>query len=112
MFLLHESIWWLMAAGAVGFYMGYLKGMARWGLLLGMMFGPIGWGILLLLPARRPAQAAGGPSRPAGTGNRAIGPACPRCGKTVGNRDKACGHCGNVLMAVRYKVIASTPLKG
>jgi hypothetical protein len=103
MFILRESIWWMVATGAVGLYLGHLKGMARWGLLLGTIFGPIGWGLVLLLPARRPARGAGPDAsfRPSGAAYR---PVCQRCGKTVGNRDKACGHCGNVLVPIRYQV--------
>lgn len=123
MFIMRESIWWLLATGAVGLYLGYLKGMARWGLLLGLLFGPIGWGLLMFLPARpvrrHPGNlfGAGGPSGrdgrsgtagPFGQGSDssafASGSACPRCGKPVGRRDKACGHCGNVLMPIRYRV--------
>jgi hypothetical protein len=95
MFILRESIWWLLATGAVGLYIGYLKGMARWGFLLGLLFGPIGWGIIMILPARIARQQ---PSQPAS------GPACPRCGKNVRRSDKACAHCGNLLVPIQYRV--------
>ncbi|HKP95585.1 MAG TPA: hypothetical protein VJ385_07500 [Fibrobacteria bacterium] len=114
MFILRESIGWLMATGAVGLYLGHLKGMARWGLLLGMIFGPIGWGLILLLPARhRPSQAragfargsfrSGGPSQRAGAPGSSD-PVCPRCGNAAGRGERACGHCGNLLMPIRYRV--------
>ncbi|MDB5049160.1 MAG: hypothetical protein JWO30_2231 [Fibrobacteres bacterium] len=96
MFILHESIWWLLATGAVGWYLGYLKGMARWGLLLGLIFGPIGWGIVMFLPARSRPQREFRPT----------GPACPQCGKSVGRSDKVCSHCGNLLIPIRYRVMA------
>jgi hypothetical protein len=118
MFILHESIWWLMATGAVGLYLGYLKGMSRWGLLLGLIFGPIGWAIMLFLPARGRRASGGfrdpgrfrdpGGFRPAGADPQAsaaaAGPACPRCGKGVGPGKKACPNCGNVLIPIRYSV--------
>ncbi len=108
MFILHESIWWNLAMGVVGWYIGYLRGLARWGLLLGLLLGPLGWGITLFLPA---ARVRGG-FRPfsAGADARAgsSGPACPRCGKGVGPGDKACGHCGNLLIPIQYRVIGAS----
>ncbi|MEO7426793.1 MAG: zinc ribbon domain-containing protein [Fibrobacteria bacterium] len=118
MFILHESIWWLIATGAVGLYLGYLKGMARWGLLLGLIFGPIGLAIMLFLPVKEGRASRGfrdqggfrdsGVFRQAGADPQAsgatAGPACPRCGKGVGRGNKACPHCGNVLIPIRYSV--------
>ena len=113
MFILHESIWWVAGMGAVGLYLGYLKGMARWGLLLGLLFGPLGWAITLFLPVRLRVQGAfraRGSSRPGPAPADFAGPApegsgCPRCGKGVGRGDKACAHCGNLLVPIRYRVL-------
>jgi hypothetical protein len=111
MFILHESIWWLLATGALGLYLGHVKGMARWGLLLGLIFGPIGWAIMLFLPAQTRVRAQGGFRAgpvPQGSDRAGNGPTCPRCGKGVDRGNKACPHCGNVLMPIRYRVIEPT----
>ncbi|MDQ3001111.1 MAG: zinc ribbon domain-containing protein [Fibrobacterota bacterium] len=112
MIFFHGSIWYLVASGLVGLYLGYRKGFPQWGLFLGMALGPIGWGVILILPSqrhlrfRRPAGSPGSgksaePAEPHGNGN----PECPRCGKTAGSKDKACAHCGNLLIPIHYKII-------
>jgi hypothetical protein len=104
------SIWWLVASGLVGFYLGYRKGFAQWGLLLGLTLGPIGWGVILLLPSQPPRrfQGASGYSGPEAFSDSAGSreppdAACPRCGKPAGG-EKACAHCGNLLIPIQYKV--------
>lgn len=123
MLLLREPFWLLFLMAFVGIFFGRMKGRPGWGFLLGLFFGPLGLALMLLLPARvvptRGAEGGGGAGfgyRDAGGGTgfrgtgfrpgeqSASGPACPRCGKAVGRSDKACSHCGNVLMPIRYEV--------
>jgi|GEM_PF-4263766 len=103
MFILHKSIWLLVAGGAVGYLLGYLRGWPGWGLILGLVFGPLGWGFVLFLPrrdARRPAAASAKEDS-----RDQAGGGCPRCGKRPGRSDRVCAHCGNVLIPVRYRVL-------
>lgn len=102
MFLLRESIWWVMASGAIGYFCGWGKGRAGAGLLLGLLLGPFGCLAIMLLPAapRRRAAAQNGDAEPAFGG----GSACPRCQRPVSRSARACPHCGNVLMRIRYAV--------
>jgi hypothetical protein len=86
-FFLRESIYWLLACGVIGWLIGRSKGLPRQGFFLGLIFGPIGVGITLMLPKVKEP-----------------GPTCPRCRKRVGRHDKACPHCGNVLVTVHYRV--------
>lgn len=115
MFLLHEPMWWVLISGAIGYFCGWGKGRPGVGLLLGLLLGPLGCLAIMLIPpaARRPGSAGGtftgsfgGPS--SGTSGpfsqRTLGPACPRCQKPVARNAKACPHCGNVLMPIRYAV--------
>ncbi|MEO6096539.1 MAG: hypothetical protein ABIW76_12865 [Fibrobacteria bacterium] len=98
----------------VGILFGRMKGRPGWGFLLGLFFGPLGLALMLLMPARvvRPVgkRGAGGAGfgyrNPGdGPGSQSVsGQACPRCGKAVGRSDKACSHCGNVLVPIRYEV--------
>ena len=114
MFIMRESIWWLLATGLVGYVCGYAKGRPGWGLLLGLLFGPFGCLAIMLIPPlpRRPlfggrvhAFRSGGAPGSAGTERpEADGSGCPRCRKPVSGRAKACPHCGNVLLPIRYAV--------
>jgi hypothetical protein len=101
MFLLHQSLWWVLLSGAIGYFCGWGKGRAGAGLLLGLLLGPFGCLAIMLLPPapRRRATQGGGPGPdPVG------GPACPRCRRRVSPSVRACPHCGNVLMRIRYAV--------
>jgi len=105
MFLLHEPLWWVFISGAIGYFCGWGKGRAGAGLLLGLFLGPLGCLAIMLLPpaVRRPRGAGGifgGPSQE----RPALGPTCPRCQKPVARSARACPHCGNVLMPIRYAV--------
>lgn len=101
MFLLRESLWLVLLSGAIGYFCGWGKGRARTGLLLGLLFGPFGClGIMLFPPAARRMHGTDGPA-PEGP---AFGSACPRCHKPVARSARACPHCGNVLMPIRYAV--------
>jgi hypothetical protein len=119
MLLLREPFWLLFLTAFIGILFGRMKGRPGWGFILGLFFGPLGLALILMLPARV-ARPRGGPGHGSGgaesaadfayrNGNRsgprsASGPACPRCGKAVGRSDKACSHCGNVLVPIRYEV--------
>ncbi len=105
MLFFKESVWLLLANASLGFLLGYFKGMPRVGFLLGFFLGPIGWGITVLLPSqRRRTLFTATPSGRPGPAQAALGPACPRCGKTVSKSDQACPGCGNVLIKIRYQV--------
>jgi hypothetical protein len=129
MFLLHEPLWWVFISGAIGYFCGWGKGRPGAGLLLGLFLGPLGCLAIMLLPpaARRPHGAGGifgggtasGPFGGSSTGpfnnssagplggsseRPALGPTCPRCQKPVARSARACPHCGNVLMPIRYAV--------
>lgn len=118
MFLLREPPWLLLLTAFVGYLCGRSRGRAGWGLLLGLLFGPFGCLAVMLIPAapkrRGPAfrfyrgPAPGGAEAPREE-EAADGPSCPRCRKPVGRRDKACSHCGNVLIPIRYAVEGSPP---
>jgi hypothetical protein len=101
MFLLRESIWWVLLSGAIGYFCGWGKGRAGAGLLLGLLLGPFGCLAIMLVPAaqRRRAAQGGGPGPDSGGGA-----ACPRCQRPVPRAARACPHCGNVLMRIRYAV--------
>lgn len=100
MFLLRESLWWVLLSGAIGYFCGWGKGRAGTGLLLGLLFGPFGClGIMLMPPAARTRGTVG----PAPEGPTS-GSACPRCHNPVPRSARACPHCGNVLMPIRYAV--------
>jgi hypothetical protein len=101
MFLLHESLWWVLISGAIGYFCGWGKGRAGVGLLLGLLLGPFGCLAIMLLPSvpRRRAAGNGGPVPEFGGG-----PTCPRCQRPVPRSARACPHCGNVLMRIRYAV--------
>ncbi len=104
MFLMREPFWLLFFTAIIGILFGRMKGRPGWGFLLGLFFGPIGLALVLLMPARAlPNGSNGIGSRPAS------GPACPRCGKSVGRGDKACPHCGNLLVHINYKVRGPDP---
>jgi hypothetical protein len=127
MLLLREPFWLLFLMAFVGILFGRMKGRPGWGFVLGLFLGPVGLALMLLLPASvvRPrgapqgaqgAQGAragftfrAGTAWPSASG-RSEGPdsdsgsGCPRCGKHVGRTDKACSHCGNVLMPIKYEV--------
>jgi hypothetical protein len=116
MFLLRESLWWVLVSGAIGYFCGWGKGRSGLGLILGLLFGPFGCLAIMLVPAaprRRPA--ARGPYRPgpagvssaeepSGDADPALGSACPRCRRSVSRGARACPHCGNVLIPIRYAV--------
>lgn len=111
MFLLREPPWLLALTGAVGWLCGRARGRAGWGLLLGLLLGPFGCLAVMLFPRAQPrpdarfrafGDASGGPGP--GSGPSRGDSVCPRCEKPVGRRDKACGHCGNVLIPIRYAV--------
>lgn len=117
MLFFKESVWLLLANASIGFIIGYFKGMPRVGFLLGFFLGPIGWGIAYLLPSQRqrilfrtsPFDPRSRPAQPDQSAHvddeaKALGTACPRCGKTVSKSDQVCPDCGNVLIKVRYKV--------
>ena len=101
MFLLREPLWLVLISGAVGYFCGWGKGRAGAGLLLGVLLGPFGCLAIMLMPAapRRRATGNGGPAPESGGG-----PACPRCQRPVPRSARACPHCGNVLMPIRYAV--------
>lgn len=105
MFLLHEPLWWVVLSGAIGYFCGWGKGRAGAGLLLGLCLGPLGCLAIMLLPpaARRPRGAASGPFANSSSGPF-DGPTCPRCQKPVARNARACPHCGNVLIPIRYAV--------
>lgn len=92
LFFFRESLPWLLGCAIIGYFIGRAKGYPRQGFLLGFACGPIGWGIVMLFP--RNGRGFSAPS----------GRACPRCRKRVGAGDKACPHCGNVLVTVNYRV--------
>lgn len=101
MFLLRESPWWILISGAVGYFCGWGKGRAGLGLILGVLLGPLGClAIMLLPPAPRGVPEAAG----RGNASPGDGSACPRCGHPASRRARACAHCGNVLMPIRYAV--------
>jgi hypothetical protein len=125
MLLLREPFWLLFLMAFVGILFGRMKGRPGWGFVLGLFLGPVGLALMLLLPASvvrpRGAQQGGhqgfraggsaGFTFRAGTASQtqsqsasASGDGCPRCGKSVGRSDKACAHCGNVLMPIKYVV--------
>jgi hypothetical protein len=113
MFLLKEPPWLLLLTAVVGYLCGRARGRAGWGLILGLLFGPFGCLAVMLIPAakQRPpffrfyrGPAGAGPASPREESEADDGSACPRCQKPVGRRDKACGHCGNVLVPIRYAV--------
>jgi hypothetical protein len=122
MLLLREPFWLLFLTAFIGILFGRMKGRPGWGFILGLFFGPLGLALILMLPARvaRPRggqggrgadgfEGAGGAGFAYRNGGRSgpqssSGPACPRCGKAVGRSDKACSHCGNVLVPIRYEV--------
>jgi hypothetical protein len=105
MLLLREPFWLLFLTAFIGILFGRMKGRPGWGFLLGLFFGPLGLALVLMLPVRAPRAGGGGP----GTGSRASGPTCPRCAKSVGRGDKACPHCGNLLVPIRYEVRGPDP---
>jgi len=107
MFLLREPIWWVLVSGALGYFCGWGKGRPGAGLLLGLLLGPFGClAIMLLPPAARAKPAPRGPyaSGPSVNGEAALGSACPRCHRPTARGARACPHCGNVLMPIRYAV--------
>jgi hypothetical protein len=105
MFLLREPLWLILVSGAIGYFCGWGKGRAGAGLLLGLLLGPFGCLAIMLLPAAPRRRAAGnGGAGPASAGDSGAGPACPRCQRPVSRSARACPHCGNVLMRIRYAV--------
>jgi hypothetical protein len=96
-FFIREPFFWLLGCAIIGLYIGRPKGMPRQGFFLGLFLGPIGWGIMAMLPGAK-TQGQPGP-------RASVGPACPRCRRPVGAGDKACAHCGNVLVPVSYRVV-------
>jgi hypothetical protein len=103
MLFLREPFWIVFLCAFIGILFGRMKGRPGWGFLLGLFFGPLGLALVLMLPARR-AEAGHGHPRSADEARRGSGPACPRCSKSVSRGDKACPHCGNVLVPIRYEV--------
>ena len=104
MFLLREPMWWLLLSAAVGYVCGKAKGRPGLGVLLGLLFGPFGTLAIMLWPPAKEAprtvyRQSGFRSAPAEDAG-----GCPRCGRPVGGRAKACPHCGNLLMPIRYAV--------
>ncbi len=109
MLLLREPFWLLFLTAFVGILFGRMRGRPGWGFILGLFFGPLGLALILMMPARRVVGGLGGGTafgnRPGDqAGSRATGQVCPRCSKSVGRSDKACPHCGNVLVPIRYEV--------
>ena len=103
MFLLREPLWMIALCGAVGYFCGWGKGRAGFGLLLGLIFGPFGCLAIMLWPpaprrSRPNASASASSEAPAG------GPACPRCRKPAARSARVCPHCGNVLAPIRYAI--------
>lgn len=119
----------MLACGAVGYFLGRTRGMGLQGFFLGLAFGPLGWGLTMLWPTswiqgpvpRDAARRGPGPraGRPAdegpenGSTRQAEGAArgeegprggCPRCRRPVPKEAGACPHCGNVLVPVHYRV--------
>jgi hypothetical protein len=112
---------WLVVSAFVGLFLGYSKGIPRWGFLLGLFLGPIGCGIVVMLPNYRKVGPVGpnpfGSSRPSpasesgpyqedrtGDGNGTSAVTCPRCRKPITISERVCSKCGNVLMPVRYQI--------
>ena len=109
MFLLHESLWLVLVSGAIGYFCGWGKGRAGVGLILGLLLGPLGCLAIMLFPPAAPkprgaGAAFGGPFSGASAERPTLGPACPRCQKPVTRGVRACPHCGNILMPIRYAV--------
>jgi hypothetical protein len=110
MFLLRESLWWVLISGAIGYFCGWGKGRAGAGLLLGPLFGPFGCLAIMLFPpaARRPMRTVFRGPGPQDAPDDPSG--CPRCRKPVARKAKACPHCGNVLMPIRNAVEGGGPV--
>lgn len=119
MLFLKESVWLLLANSAIGFILGYFKGMPRVGFLLGLFLGPIGWGIALLLPSQnskfsfRFGSMRPGEMNQQNNGRRQYhsedtslsNSNCPRCGQSMELNAKACSKCGSVMIPVQYQVL-------
>ena len=96
--LLREPLVLALFTALLGYLFGRSKGLGYLGFILGFLLGPLGWAALLLFPNQRHSTGEG----PAPEEHRGSG--CPRCGRAVSRKDKACPHCGNVLVPIRYEV--------
>ncbi len=119
MFPLREPPLWMLGTGLVGYVLGQWKGIPRWGFLLGLVLGPLGWAIIMVWPAQAGIFKTGTGFGSAGTVSDSARNAsssagtffatpCPRCQRSVPRGKGACPHCGNVMVAVSYRVQAST----
>jgi hypothetical protein len=113
----------MLACAGVGYLLGRSRGMGLQGFFFGLAFGPLGWALVMLWPTSwimgpLPREGAGPSSGPGaafrpGSPRRDAGHAspqgrrrsgCPRCGRPAEPGAAACGHCGNVLVPIRYAV--------